>query len=74
MLSQVSISWLVAGIPEFNTAMCFAGVRNYVWRWKKEEERWAHIMSPCPFVDIAAGNDDTVWAVDRNKEMWWLHD
>jgi len=57
-----------------NRVYAIAGVRNYVWRWKKEEERWAHILSPCPFVDIAAGNDGTVWAVDRNKEMWWLHD
>ena len=31
-------------------------------------ERWAHILSPCPFFDIAAGHDGTVWAIDGEKK------
>jgi len=51
-----------------------AGVKNFVWQWKKEEERWAHILSPCPFIEIAAGHDGSVWAVDVHHKMWWLFD
>ena len=53
---------------------CIAGQKNFVWRWRKDEERWAHILSPCPFVEIAVGHDGVVFCVDQNHKMWWLYD
>eukprot|EP00658_Telonema_sp_P-2_P077877 TRINITY_DN7151_c0_g1_i1.p1 TRINITY_DN7151_c0_g1~~TRINITY_DN7151_c0_g1_i1.p1 ORF type:complete len:144 (+),score=18.80 TRINITY_DN7151_c0_g1_i1:385-816(+) len=57
-----------------NRVYVVAGSRRYVWKYVAEDDRWVHLQSPCPFYDISAGNDGSVWAVDKMNEVWWLYD
>jgi len=50
------------------------GVRNYVWKYNTSQDRWTHMVTPCPFIDIAAGADGSVWCIDKQKRIWWLYD
>jgi len=36
-------------VGNFARVYAIAGAKNYVWRWRQNEDRWAHILSPCPF-------------------------
>ena len=61
------------GVGNKDRVYAVAGSKGYVWRWKEDAKHWSHIATPCPFVDITAGNDGTVWCVDRKNRTWWLH-
>jgi len=61
-------------VGNFARVYCIAGAKNFLWRWRKEESRWVHVLTPCPFFEIAAGYDGTVWAIDKSHKLWWLYD
>eukprot|EP00656_Telonema_subtile_P041788 TRINITY_DN4708_c0_g1_i2.p1 TRINITY_DN4708_c0_g1~~TRINITY_DN4708_c0_g1_i2.p1 ORF type:complete len:192 (-),score=39.89 TRINITY_DN4708_c0_g1_i2:208-783(-) len=69
-VGEVRLSGLAVG----NKNRVYGLAKGCVWKYHQEDDKWTQLKSPREFVDIAAGNDGSVWAVDQEQQVWWLYD